>query len=178
MATSSVAIPSKLRHIQSFYSSGTFYVPQNVNSVYVAVYGGSAGGYGGYRSGSNRYGYSYGSGPNGGTGPIAGGFVNVVSGAALPVVVGGAGSGGSSNYGSSGGTSSFDSAITCYGGNANGTAGTYAAVTTLPSQNPGAATLTRVSGVTSVGSQAGGTASSYPTVGGAGTAGSVHIFGY
>ena len=168
MAIDQQRVPSKLRHLQSFVSSGSFYPPAGTTVVYVAVLGSTGGaGTGG------RY-----AGGSAGAGKSAGGYVQVNPQSPHIVSIGAGGSG----SGSVGGTTSFDGAITAIGstgGNAGnqggywgqsgntGAAGSISAVTTLPGVNPGAGTVARVA--------------SYATgsdVSGNGVSGIVHIYGY
>ena len=98
MAITTQVIPSKLRHLQSFVSSGVFYPPAGTTVVYVAVLG-ATGGVGS----SGRY-----SGGAGGAGPSSGGYVQVNPQAPHVVSIGAGGIA----PGGSGGTTSFDGAIT------------------------------------------------------------------
>jgi len=167
MAITQQVVPSKLRHLQSFVSSGNFYPPAGTTVVYVAVLGatGGAGAGGRYAGGAA------------GAGKSAGGYVQVNPQAPHVVSIG---AGGSS--GSTGGTTSFDGAITAIGstgGNAGsqggywgqagnaGSAGSISAVTSLPALNPGASTVARVSSYATGSDVSGGSVS-----------GIVHIYGY
>jgi hypothetical protein len=181
MATNQLQTNSKLRHISTFISSGTFTPPPNCNIVYVAIQGSSGGGATG---GNTRYG-SY-QGPQGGNGVWYAGYVQVAPGVACSVVVGAAGPGSgsySSNAaGGNGGTSSFDGAIIVIGGNGgnNSPSASGSGQTSLPTLNPGSSTLIRVTS----------TSSSYSnvTIGGSGGGGNnpgsqgqqakIYIFAY
>ena len=44
MAITQQVVPSKLRHLQSFVASGTFYPPAGTTVVFVSVHGASGGG--------------------------------------------------------------------------------------------------------------------------------------
>jgi len=165
MAITQQVVPSKLRHLQSFVSSGSFYPPLGTTVVYVAVLGatGAAGAGGRYAGGSA------------GAGKSAGGYVQVNPQAPHLVSIGAGG-------GSTGGTTSFDGAITATGSNAGnagsqggywgqagsaGNAGSISGVTSLPALNPGASTVARVSGYANGSDISGGSVS-----------GIVHIYGY
>jgi hypothetical protein len=180
MATTTQVIPSKLRHLQSFVSSGVFYPPAGTTVVYVSVTGASAGG-----GRSSRY-----AGGVGGGNISYGAYVQVNPQAPHTVTVGAGGtasSGASSSQANSGGLTSFDGAITAnastggstgdnssYHGGAGsaGSAGTLTAQTSLPALNPGASTVVRVTG----GSSGSNVAST--SLGANGLNGVVHIFGY
>jgi len=166
MAITQQVVPSKLRHLQSFVSSGSFYPPLGTTVVYVAVLGatGSAGAGGRYAGGSA------------GAGKSAGGYVQVNPQAPHVVSIGAGGSSGT------GGTTSFDGAITAIGSNAGnagqqggywgqagnaGTAGSISGVQSLPALNPGGSTVARVSSFTN-GSD----------ISGSSVSGIVHIYGY
>jgi hypothetical protein len=168
MAVTQQVQPSKLRHLQSFVSSGTFTPSFGTTAVYVAVLGatGGAGTGGRYAAG------------NTGSGPSAGGFVQVNPGVPHVVVIGA----GTAAAATQAGTTSFDGAITVTGafsGNSSfnagnsgflgntGAAGVASGVTTLPALNPGAGTVVRVSSYTTGGNI---TANSQ--------SGIVHVYGY
>lgn len=167
MAITTQVIPSKLRHLQSFVSSGVFYPPAGTTVVYVAVLG-ATGGVGS----SGRY-----SGGAGGAGPSSGGYVQVNPQAPHVVSIGAGGIA----PGGSGGTTSFDGAITITGGaggnssnespwgsNGNtGASGSVSSTTSLPELNPGASTVVRVTGT--------GSGSTRNT---SSISGIVHIYGY
>lgn len=172
MALTQQTVPSKLRHLQSFVSSGNFYPPAGTTIVYVAVLGSVSGG---ATQGDTRY-----SGPGGsGSTPTYGAYVQVNPQAPHVVTIGAAGA-----AGVRGGTTSFDGAITVNSGtvgnsgggwtNGNaGAAGSVTAITSLPALNPSNNTLVRVSGGgagSSISGVAGNTAST--------TSGVVHIYGY
>jgi hypothetical protein len=95
-------------HLQNFSASGTFTVPAGVTSLEVAVYGGGGGGKG--------------EGATGNAGAIAYAHVSgLTPGASISVTVGSGGAGGTyPSNGSSGGTSSFGSYVTCTGGAGGG----------------------------------------------------------
>jgi len=166
MAITQQVIPSKLRHLQSFVSSGNFYPPAGTTVVYVAVLGATGG-----NGSSGRY-----SGGAGGAAPSGSGYVQVNPGAPHVVSVG---AGGSTS--AAGGTTSFDGAITVTGGRAGngsnegpwgsngnaGAAGSLSSVTSLPSLNPGNNTIVRVTGTSTGGN-----------ITAAGTSGIVHVYGY
>ncbi len=175
MAISQQVVPSKLRHLQSFASSGLFYPPLGTTIVYVAVLGATGGA--GY---SGRYG-----GGAGGASVSGGGYVQVSAGNPHTVTVGAGGvtsivDGGK---GTSGGLTSFDGSITAGGGTGGnsgsnssyqgnaGNAGTAAnaatALTSLPALNPGGSTTVKVTGF-SAGS----------AITGSQVNGVVHIYGY
>lgn len=173
MAITQQVIPSKLRHLQSFVSSGVFYPPAGTTVVYVAVLGATGGG-----GNSGRYG-----GGSGGGNISYGAYVQVNPQAPHTVTIG---AGGTRPAGASGLTS-FDGAITANaanGGNtgdntspwgssgSSGNSGTLTAQTSLPSLNPGGSTVVRVSSGSS------GAAISGPAVNNNGIPGVVHIFGY
>ena len=167
MAITQQVVPSKLRHLQSFVSSGSFYPPAGTTVVYVAVLGATGGG-----GAAGRY-----SPGNAGAGKSGGGYVQVNPQAPHLVSIG---AGGSTN--ATGGTTSFDGAITAIGstgGNTgsnsgpwgsngtNGSAGSISSTTSLPALNPGASTVVRVSSF-STGSDISGNSIN----------GIVHIYGY
>jgi hypothetical protein len=187
MAITQQVVPSKLRHLQSYSASGTFYPPAGTTVVFVSVHGASGGG----GSGISRYGQQ--TGGVGGTGRISGGYVQVNPQAPHGVVIGAGGTASTtqSGAGGTGGTTSFDGAIIITGGTggggnggdgaAAGQAGTSSAVTSLTTLNPSASALTRVASFTTSGTTtAGGGAGTGSGVGGAaaGSAGIVHIYGY
>lgn len=167
-----------LRLVQTFTSSGTFSVPLGATLAYVSVEGASGGG-----SGSR-----YQTDPQGGNGVLAAGWVQVVGGAGLAVTIGAGGAASPSSLtgsGSSGGTTEFAGAITVTGGQGGGrysqmpSGSASFGGTTLPTLNPGANTLVRVTGNTSqstggaLGGRSGSRYSGGPT---AGQSGKVHIF--
>jgi len=178
MAITQQVVPSKLRHLQSFVSSGTFYPPAGTTVVFVSVHGASGGG----GTGNNRY--SPNTGGSGGVGKISGGYVQVNPGAPHGVTIGAGGT-----AGAQGGTTSFDGAINITGGAAGGTsayggagagaAGTPTATTSLTTLNPSNNTLVRVTSFnTSNTNIAGGAGGAGSSAGSAGTAGQVHVYGY
>lgn len=174
MAVTIQSVPAKLRHMQTFTSSGTFYPPAGTTVVYVAVLGAT----GGIAVAGTRYAQG-----NAGAGASAGGYVQVNPSAPHTVTIGAGGTIGiqgigQNGKGNTGGTTIFDGAITQtgseggnIGSNQAGTTGAAAnagtAVTTLPSLNPSNSASPRVS------SFAAGSATS-----GNGTSGVVHIYGY
>ena len=171
MALTQQTVPSKLRHLQSFVSSGNFYPPAGTTIVYVAVLGATAGG-------TTQSDFRYASPGATGTTPTYGAYVQVNPQAPHVVTIGAAGA-----IGTSGGSTSFDGAITVNSGapgsngagwtnGAAGSAGSVTAITSLPALNPSNNTLVRVSG---------GGAGSNISGGGnraAGISGVVHIYGY
>jgi len=180
MATNQLQSNSKLRHLATFTSSGTFTPPAGCNLVYVAIQGSSGGGAAG---GPERYGqYTGTSGQNGIWGA---GYVQVAPGVGCSVVVGAAGprSGTSTNAaGGNGGTSSFDNAITVVGGRGgnNNPGASLSAQTSLPTVNPGASTLTRASSATTSSSNVttGGSGGYGNAQGGIGTQATIYIYAY
>ena len=180
MAITTQTIPSKLRHLQSFVSSGVFYPPAGTTVVYVAVLGASGG-----AGSSGRYGAG-----TGGGNISYGAYVQVNPQAPHTVTIGAGGTRAAGTSGAAGGASgltSFDGAITANAANAgntgdntspwgsggsSGNAGTLSAQTSLPSLNPGGSTVVRVTGGSS------GSAISATSVNNNGTPGIVHIFGY
>lgn len=167
MALTQQIVPSKLRHLQSFVSSGVFYPPAGTTVVYVAVLG-ATGGVGS----SGRY-----SGGAGGSGPSSGGYVQVNPQAPHTVSIGAGGVA----PGGAAGTTSFDGAITVtgsaggnssnesgWGSNGNtGASGSASSTTNLPELNPGGSTIVRVTSSSSGSSR--NTSS---------LSGIVHIYGY
>jgi hypothetical protein len=180
MGITTQSVPSKLRHLQSFVSSGVFYPPAGTTTVYVAVLGATAG-----AGISGRYG-----GGTGGGNISYGAYVQVNPQAPHTVTIGAGGTKASGNAGSAGnasGLTSFDGAITANAANAgntgdntsnwgnsgtSGSAGTLTAQTSLPSLNPGGSTVVRVSGGAS-GSNIAATSANNN-----GVSGVVHVFGY
>jgi hypothetical protein len=179
MATNQLQANSKLRHLSTFTSSGTFTPPPGCNLVYVAIQGSSGGGSAGA---SYRYTSSGTSGQNGIWGA---GYVQVAPGVACSVVVGAAGgrSAASNNAaGGNGGTSTFDNAITVVGGrggNSNPGA-SFSSQSSLPTVNPGASTLTRVTSAASSSSNVttGGSGAYGPAQGGIGQQATIYIYAY
>ena len=114
-------------NFQAFTSSGTFTVPTGITRLTVYVWGGGGGG----------------AGVNGGEGGFGLGILTgLTPGASITVTVGGGGAGGRSGVaGSTGGTSSFDTYISCTGG--GGATGSSS-----PPATSGAATFTSGGGVT------------------------------
>ena len=172
-----VTSTTKLRHLATFKSSGTFTVPEGVTKVWVTVNGASGGG-GGYNPPPNI------SGGAGGSAKIIGGWINVSPGGTYPVVVGAAGVGSSSN-GNAGGVTYFDGTIVANGGGggtyggAAGSAGTESAETSLPTLYPTGADA-RITGYTVSNTLVAGGNQSYGSSvysGGSGSSGVVQIFG-
>jgi len=103
---------SPLRLVGSITTSGNFSVPAGTSVAFVSIHS-STGGGGGSQGPGPRYSLS-GAGAAGGTGIVAGAWVQVVPGSTYPVVIGAggsAGTGGSNNAavsGGVGGTTSFD----------------------------------------------------------------------
>jgi hypothetical protein len=128
-----------LRHIGRATASGTFVIPASVSKVFVTVTG---------ARGSNQ-------GGTAGATVSAGGFVEVLPGSTAQIVIGA----GSAAPGS-GGTTTFDGAITVSGsssgsispryGPSPGGAGSASNTSTLPTGSPAGA-IARVSGVTTTG---------------------------
>lgn len=151
-----------LRQVATFNSSGNWTAPLGTNVAFISIHGASGGG----GAQQNRYGdYSAGAG---GSGILAGAYVQVTPGSSHVVTIGAAGAAGtrlpnsanqaSANSGGAGGSTIFDGAITVVGGNggiktevnsnspaASGNAGTASGVTNLTTLNPGAATMIRTS---------------------------------
>lgn len=107
--------------IQVFSSSGTFTVPTGITAVFVQVFGAGGGGSGNV-GGSGYFGMR---------GGIAFAYVSgLTPGGTVTVTIGSGGNGAASGNGSTGGTTSFGSYVSCTGGsggisNQTGTAGTY-----------------------------------------------------
>jgi len=171
MAITQQVVPSKLRHLQSFVSSGNFYPPAGTTVVYVAVLGATSGG-------TTQSDFRYSSPGASGTTPTYGAYVQVNPQAPHVVTIGAGGA-----AGARGGATSFDGAITVNTGSPGnngggwtsgnaGAAGSASAVTSLPALNPSNNTVVRVSGG-GAGSNIAGTANQ--TVG---ISGVVHIYGY
>jgi len=171
MALTQQTVPSKLRHLQSFVSSGSFYPPAGTTVVYVAVLGATSGG-------TSQSDFRYSSPGASGSTPTYGAYVQVNPQAPHVVTIGAGGA-----IGAVGGTTSFDGAITVNSGNPGnngggwtsgnaGSAGSITAITSLPALNPGNNTLVRVNGG-AAGSNISGTANRT-----AGISGVVHIYGY
>jgi len=168
MSITTQTIPSKLRHLQTFTTSGNFYPPAGTTVVYVTVLGATGGVGAGHRYAP--------SGKNGGLNVSAAGFVQVNPQAPHGIVIGAAGANGSSEGagGGASGTTIFDGAITVNGANAGGApwggntgnAGNAVFVTNLPTLNPSANTIARVTTTQT------GNVSSYTQ------SGIIHIFGY
>ena len=186
MATTQQSIPAKLRHIQTFTSSGTFYPQDGTTKVFVSIHGASGGAGGGHPR------YAGARGGSGGTGRICGGFVQVNPRAPHAVTIGAGGTSAVavSTGGGTGGTTNFDGAISVPGGSGGGasngdttgSAGTTAGAATvqdsLTTLSPYASALPRVNTFNSSGSTiAGGTANT-PTGGNAGASAIVHIYGF
>jgi hypothetical protein len=188
MAITQQVVPSKLRHLQSFASSGTFYPPAGTTVVFVSVHGASGGGAGG----NGRY--SPNAGGAGGIGKISGGYVQVNPQAPHGVVIGagGTGSAGGNNdarTGGTGGVTSFDGAIFSnggaggnnagYGGGNAGAAGTTTAQTALTTLSPSNNAVVRVTTFNTSGTNvAGGVTGTSNGAGASGQNGIVHIYGY
>lgn len=104
---------------QAFGSSGTFTVPAGVTKLIVTVISGAGGGQGGYLFSTGA------AGGNGGLGKAL--ITGLTPGANISVTVGSGGNGGAAQgtNGTSGGTSSFGSYITCTGGAGGGTGSTF-----------------------------------------------------
>jgi len=200
MAVTQQNVPAKLRHIQTFTSSGTFYPPAGTTVVFVSIHGASGGGGGARRRYSGNL-----TGGVGGVGKISGGYVQVNPQAPHSVVVGGGGAGGNFAYtgyytqgytGATGGTTSFDGAIFNFGGaggngagdwigNGNaGSAGSSNAQTALTTLTPSNSASPRVSGFsisnTNIAGGNGGTENqnNNGVSGAGGTSAIVHIYGY
>jgi hypothetical protein len=177
MAITQQVVPAKLRHLQSFVSSGSFYPPAGTTVVFVSVHGASGGG------GTGNPRYSPNTGGTGGAGKISGGYVQVNPGAPHGVTIG------AGTAGATGGTTSFDGAITItggsvggysiYGGAGAGSAGTPSATTSLTTLNPSNNAVVRVTSFnTSNTNVAGGAGGASSATGSAGSSGQVHIYGY
>ena len=124
-----------LRHISRATTSGTWVVPENVTRVFVTVTG---------ARGGDAY-----QGPAGAA-SAASGFVEVSPGSVAQLIIGaGANSVGQSSGAGSGGTTSFDGAVTAFGSNggshnnryggSGGSAGTTSYRTSLPTGAPAGA---------------------------------------
>jgi hypothetical protein len=138
-----------LRTAAIFLSSGTFIPPTGVTRAFVSILGAS-GGQGNIRR--------YRQAGAGGGGVLAAGWVQVVPGQPHAVTVGAGGAGGPSapvaQAGSTGGQSVFDGSLIANGGAGSagafdnsqsaGAAGSASAETALPTINPSASTLARV----------------------------------
>jgi hypothetical protein len=174
---------SPLRHVTTFTSSGTFRVPDGTTIAFASVHGASGGGGSGANN-TQRYGGTF--GRAGGAGVIASGFVQVTPGRDHVVTIGAGG-----GAGSTGGTSTFDSAITVFGGTGGsqsgaGSTGSSSIVTALTTVPPSANTLTRVFGSTTqatggAAGGAGGAGNSAPHSGSgqsgfSGTSGIIHVY--
>ena len=103
----------------TFYTSGTFIVPNGVSALKVRLCGGGGGG----GAGASGQG-----GAGGGAGGYAEAIVQATSGSAILVTVGAGGVGGVTSGGTSGngGTSSFGAYVSASGGGGGSNAGTYA----------------------------------------------------
>ena len=101
MSSSVILFPTKLKDSQTFNSSGTFTVPEGINTLYILGAGGGGGGAGGNGGGTEAGG--------GGAGAVPQWHVMQVSaGQSWTVTIGGGGSGGGvNNDGNPGGNSSF-----------------------------------------------------------------------
>lgn len=186
-----------LRQIGKVNSSSNFYIPGGTNVVFVSIHGASGGGGGG--SGQEYNFGQYRAGGTGGAGIVSSGWVQVAQGSSVSVVIGAGGTGGAGGNpnggaGATAGVSSFDGSLIANGGNGGnggapgstgnaGNAGTASATTTLSTVNPGASTLTKVSGHTSqaTGANPGGALGSgglnTGQSGSSGTTASVNIYG-
>jgi len=202
MAVTQQNVPAKLRHIQTFTSSGTFYPPAGTTTVFVSIHGASGGGGGG----TARYGNSGPNGGAGGVGVISGAYVQVNPQAPHSVTIGSGGGGGNqnafgapnrayANAGGTGGTTAFDGAIFNFGGSGGnagnpdngqsgntGSSGSSNAQTSLTTLAPSNNALPRVSGVVNSGTTiAGGNRGTGNYGGQSGSGGSnaiIHIYGY
>lgn len=134
-----------LRNIARALSSGTFVIPASVSKVYVTVLGAR----GGVSQGNGQPGASI----------AAGGFVEVLPGSTAQLVIGAGGTNG--QQGGTGGTTSFDGAITVTGSTGgsfdtrynsvgNGAVGSRSDASSLPTGSPAGA-IARVSGTSTSG---------------------------
>ena len=136
-----------LRHIGKATASGTFVIPNSVSKVYVQVT-------------SSRGGTSQGNASQPGAAVVQAGYVEVLPGSTAQIIIGAGGTSSSPN-GTSGGTTSFDGAITVtgsaagsydtrYGARATGAVGTRSDASTLPTGSPSGA-IARVSNTSTSG---------------------------
>ena len=177
-----------LRMVGVYTTSGTFIPPAGTTRCFVSILGASGG-----QGGQRRYRQA----GAGGSGVLVSGWVQVTPGHSHVVTIGAGGVAGAysnvaQNNGTAGGQSSFDYTLIANGGagslGANGNAQSNAAAgsgtgeTTLPTLNPGATTLVRVSDLVTqtTSAQPGGyveTGGRYtPAANGNGIAGKVYIF--
>ena len=176
-----------LRMVGVYTSSGTFIPPAGTTRCFVSILGASGG------QGNQR---RYRQAGAGGSGVLVSGWVQVTAGQSHVVTVGaggvaGAYSGVSPNAGTAGGQSSFDYTLIANGGAGSlgaqgssqsaGAAGTGTGETTLPTLNPGATTLVRVSDLVTqtTSANAGGyieTGGRYSPGSASGISGKVYIF--
>ena len=178
-----------LRLISSYNSSGNFTVPLGTSVAFVSIHS-STGGGGGVQGPGGRYG-GPGNARTGGTGIVAGAWVQVAPGSTYPVVVGAGGSpgfstntGGAATSGAVGGTSTFDGgAFVVTGSNgggvnggSDGSAGSGSGATALSSLSPSANALVKTATITTQATGAftggnGGNGNRYSQTQGTGNAG-------
>lgn len=177
---------SPLRHVATFNSSGNYLAPAGATLAFVSIHGASGGGAGGTNNGR------YATGGPGGSGLVAGAFVQITPSGNHVVTVGAAGAAGiqgNSGNGGSGGTTSFDGALSVTGGTggsvtqgrySTGTGGnqsTASGTTSLTSLSPsGAIVRTGNISTQNTGAAAGGNGGVRYSAGAAGSAGQLHIY--
>jgi hypothetical protein len=194
---------SPQRFLSSLTSTGNFTVGAGLTQVFVSIHGASGGGAGG--SVGNRYSGSGGQQSPGGTGLVAGAWVQVLPGSTYAVAIGAGGAAGTrangqsptaGNTGGTGGTTTFDVnalVVTGGGGGVSNATGAYPAAntgsatgtTTLSSLPPSNTALARTGTITSqlTGGSAGGNGGGHtnwtgdPGSGSVGAAGAVYIYG-